>query len=79
MVNNVQDELLSAYRTSFCTEAALIKITDKIHQAFDSKSSTAMKVVDMCSAYYTVDHVLPHRLCSAGQTEQLECFQIVLM
>ena len=56
MINNLQDQFQSVCRTGFSTETALIKITDQILQALDTKNSTALIMVDMFSAFDTVDH-----------------------
>ena len=56
LINNLQDQFQSVYRTGFSTETALIKLTDQILQALDTKSSTALIMVDMFSAFDAVDH-----------------------
>ena len=61
--NNLPDQFQSAYGTNFSTETALIKIIDHILQALDTKNSTALIMIDMSSAFDTVDHnILPDRL-----------------
>ena len=54
--NNILDKFQSAYRTGFSTETALIKISDDILQALDNKSFTALLMIDMSSAFDTIDH-----------------------
>ena len=74
MLNNLQDEFQSAYRTSFSTETALIKITDQIIQAFDCKSSSALIMIDMPSAFDTVDHnILLVRLSTCFGIKKILC------
>ena len=63
MLNNLQDEFQSAYRTDFSSETALIKIIDHILQALDCKSTTALIMIGMSSAFNTVYHdILLHKL-----------------
>ena len=50
MLNNLQEEFQSAYRTGFSTETALIKIMDYILKALDCMSFTALKMINMFSA-----------------------------
>ena len=58
LINNLHNKFQSAYRTGFSTETALIKITDDILYALDSKSVTALIMIDMSAAFDIVDHVI---------------------
>ena len=81
LLNDLQDKFQSAYRTGFSTETALIKITDHILQALDCKTSTALVMIDMSSAFDTVDHnILLHRLstCFGIKNSVLAWFQSYL-
>ena len=55
MINKLQDQFQSAYRTGFSTKTALI-LTDHILQALETKNSTVLIMIDMSSAFDPVDH-----------------------
>ena len=62
-INNIHDKFQSAYRPSFSTETALIRITNDILFALDNKCFTALIMIDMSAAFDTIDHnILLHRL-----------------
>ena len=79
--NGFLDDYQSAYRFGFSTETAPIKITDDILSALDKNSSLALVMIDMSSAFDTIDYkILLHRLSiSFGVTGKvLEWFKSYL-
>ena len=77
MVNHLQDQFLSACRSVSSTETALIKITDHILHALDTRNSTALIMTDMLPAFDTSDHnILLDRLsyCFGVKNSKLTCF-----
>ena len=69
LINNLHDKFQVAYRTTFSTETALIKITDDILYALYNKSFAAFFMIDKSATFDTVDHIiLPNRLS--------KCFEI---
>ena len=58
LINNLHDKFQSAYKTGFSTETALIKITDDILKALDNKSFAALIMIDMSTAFDTVDYII---------------------
>jgi len=55
-MNNLFDDLQSAYRANFSTETALIKITDDILTNLDKNILTVQIMIDMSSAFDTIGH-----------------------
>jgi len=61
--NKLSDPLQSAYRPKHSTESALIKVSDDIFSEIDSKRVVIVVLLDLSSAFDTVDHsILLHRL-----------------
>ena len=53
-----QEEFQSAYRCNHSTETALLRIKHDFHKSFDSKSGTVLVLLDLKSAFDTVDHAI---------------------
>ena len=63
--NSMFDPLQSAYRDKHSTETALIKIQNDILSALDAGSSAILLMLDLSSAFDTIDHdILLSRLCN---------------
>ena len=54
--NNMSDMYQSAYRKHHCTETALLCVTNDIKLAMDSKKGTILVMIDLSSAFDTIDH-----------------------
>ena len=55
-VNNMSDMYQSAYRKHHSTETALLCVTNDIKLAMDSKKGTILVMIDLSSAFDTIDH-----------------------
>ena len=63
--NSLFDPLQSAYRDKHSTETALIKVQNDILSALDAGSSAILLILDLSSAFDTIDHdILLSRLCN---------------
>ena len=61
--NDLQEPLQSAYHPNQSTETALIKIFDDILLSMDDKRAVLPALLDLCSAFDTVDHkIMMNRL-----------------
>ena len=61
--NNLYPDLQSAYRKNHSTETGLIKLIDDIGSALDDKLEVPLVLIDLSSAFDTVDHqILLNRL-----------------
>ena len=60
--NNLMDPLQSAYRASHSTETALLKVQNDILREVDSNRVVLMVLLDLSSAFDTVDHATLLRL-----------------
>ena len=59
------DPLQSAYRDKHSTETALIKVHNAILSALDTGSSAILLMLDLSSAFDTIDHnIMLSRLCN---------------
>ena len=54
--NNMLDMYQSAYRKHHSTEAALLCVTNDIKLAMDSKKGTILVIIDLSTAFDTIDH-----------------------
>ena len=54
--NNMSDMYQSAYRKHHSTETALLCVTNDIKLAMDSKKGTIFVMIDLSSAFDTIDH-----------------------
>ena len=54
--NNMSDMYQSAYRKHHSTETALLCVTNDIKLAMDSKKGTILVMIDLSSAFDTIDH-----------------------
>lgn len=62
--NDVDELLQSGYKRLHSTETALLKVQNNILSAIDDNKSVALLLLDMCSAFDTVDdELLLERLC----------------
>ena len=62
MVNNLHEELQSAYRKFHCTETALLKVQSDILQSLDKGNVTVLVMLELSAAFDTIDHhILLHR------------------
>ena len=67
MSNSIADKFQSAYLPLRGTETALTKIIDDIAISIDSNSPTYLILLDLSSAFDTVNHaILSNRLNSIG-------------
>ena len=64
MQSNYLDEVnQSAYKNRHCTETALLKVTNDIDLALDENKVAALTMLDLSTAFDTIDHdILIHRL-----------------
>ena len=61
--NHLYNKMQSAYRKSHSTETALLKVTSDILEAIDSGSSCVLVLLDLSTAFDTIDHsILIQRL-----------------
>ncbi|XP_003724061.1 uncharacterized protein LOC763238 [Strongylocentrotus purpuratus] len=56
--NNLQDNFQSAYREKHSVETALLRVQNDIHTEMDSGKVTGRILLDLSSAFDTVDHVI---------------------
>ena len=64
-VNDLDESLQSAYKHLHSTETALLKVQNDILCAIDDNKCVALLLLDMSSAFDTVDHrLLLDRLCN---------------
>ena len=62
-VNGLNEVFQSAYKKNHSTESALLRVTNDILRATDDNSSTILLLLDLSSAFDTVDHyILLNRL-----------------
>ena len=62
MSNGLHEELQSAYRRSYSTETALLKVQSDIIESLDSGCVTVLVMLDLSAALDTLDHgILLHR------------------
>ena len=62
VVNNLHEELQSAYRKFHSTETALLKVQSDILQSLDKGNVTVLVMLDLSAAFDTIDHhILLHR------------------
>ena len=54
--NNMSDMYQSAYRKHHSTETTLLCVTNDIKLAMDSKKGTILVMIDLSSAFDTIDH-----------------------
>ena len=54
--NNLLEPHQSAYRTAHSTETALVRVSNDILRAIDNKQSVFLVLLDMSSAFDTIDH-----------------------
>ena len=54
--NNISDMYQSAYRKHHSTETALLRVTNDIKLAMDSKKGTVLVLIDLSPAFDTIDH-----------------------
>ena len=54
--NNMSDMYQPAYRKHHYTETALLCVTNDINLAMDSKKGTILVMIDLSSAFDTIDH-----------------------
>ena len=65
--NSLLDSHQSAYRPNHSVETLLTNLTDDVLQQMDNGNVTALVLLDMSSAFDTVDHhILLDQLCSLG-------------
>ena len=77
LINNLHAKFQSVYITGFSTETAKIKITD-IFYALDNKSYTALIIIEMSTAFDTVNlTILLKRLskCFEIKNTAFSCFK----
>ena len=55
-VNGLNEVFQSAYKKNHSTESALLRVTNDILRAIDDNSSTILLLLDLSSAFDTVDH-----------------------
>ncbi len=55
-MNDLHDESQSAYRKFHSTETALLKVSDDILGALDQGSAVILGMLDLCSAFDTIDY-----------------------
>ena len=61
--NNLHEPFQSAYKRYHSCETALIRVQNDILRALDSRNCTVLLLLDLSSAFDTVDHeILIHRL-----------------
>lgn len=66
-VNNVLDKFQSGFHRNHSTETALIRVSSDIMMAADSGEYTLLVLLDLSSAFHTVDHsVMMNRLKELG-------------
>ena len=62
--NDLGEPLQLAYKSLHNTETALLKVQDDILNAIDQRRTVALLLLDLSTAFDTVDHeLLLHRLC----------------
>ena len=62
-VNGLNEVFQSAYKKNHSSESALLRVTNDILRAIDDNSSTILLLLDLSSAFDTVDHsILLNRL-----------------
>ena len=67
--------LQSAYRDKHSTETALINVQNDILSALDAGSSDILLILDLSSAFDTIDHdILLSRLCNVYGITTLDWF-----
>ena len=54
--NTLRDKMQSAYRSGHSTETALLRIKNDIDAAFDRKSMVVLVMLDLSSAFETIEH-----------------------
>ena len=64
--NNLYPDLQSAYRKKHSTETALIKLIDDIGSALDDKLEVPLVLIDLSSAFDTVDHQFCSIVCESN-------------
>ena len=62
-VNNLDDDLQSAYRPHHSTETALLQIVDQLLVAMDNRKAVLLGMLDLSAAFDTINHdILLERL-----------------
>ena len=74
-VNGLKEVFQSAYKENHSTESALLRYTNDILRAIDDNSSTILLLLDLSSAFDTVDH--PILLNGLEHWHQRHCFELV--
>ena len=60
-VNNLHDNLQSAYRACHSTETALLKVQNDIVTALDNKCMAALVLLDLSAAFDVIDHQILYK------------------
>ena len=74
-INNLECDQQFGYKKNFSTETMLIQIVDEVLVGFEQKSGTILVLLDMSSAFDTVDinkllHILEHKIGLKGTVLQ---------
>ena len=66
MINDVYNGFQNAYRTGNSTETILIKLTNDIIGYVDDSEHALLLLIDLSSAFVSLDHILMSRIRSIG-------------
>ena len=70
VVNNLHEELQSAYRKFHSTETALLKVQSDILQSLDKGNVTVLVMLDLSAAFDTIDHHILHTVSNISSVSQ---------
>jgi len=78
--NNMNEVLQSAYKEKHSTETALLKVHDDVLRALDRQKSVLLLLLDLSSAFDTVDHnILLDRLSRRFGIPGTACTELVFL